>query len=73
MARNRYWVVPSGGNWAVKHLSKVLSSHYLKTEAVASGTKFAKANQPSQLTVCRQDGTIEYEYTYGDDPYPPKG
>lgn len=73
MARKRYWVVPDGGNWAVKHDGTVLSRHVLKTNAVAAGQKEAKANQPSQLTVMRENGTIEYEYTYGDDPYLPSG
>ena len=73
MARKRYWVVPAGTDWAVKHESKVLSRHVLKTDAVAAGQKVAKANTPSQLTVLKQDGTIEYEYTYGNDPYPPSG
>jgi hypothetical protein len=73
MARHRYWVVPQGGNWAVKYESRVLSSHYLKSAAIEAGRKVAIANQPSQLTILRQDGTIETEYTYGSDPYPPKG
>lgn len=73
MSRNKYWVVPSGGNWDVKHEGTVLSSHYLKETAVTEGTKVAKANQPSQLIIKRADGTIEKEYTYGDDPYPPVG
>lgn len=73
MARKRYWVVPNAGNWDVKHEGKVLSHHVLKSAAVEAGTKIAKANQPSQLTVLKQDGTIEYEHTYGSDPYPPVG
>ena len=73
MARKRFWVVPDGNDWAVKHEGRVLSRHYLKTDAVASGQNVARANQPSQLTVLKQDGTIEYEYTYGNDPYPPPG
>ncbi|MEI8407034.1 MULTISPECIES: DUF2188 domain-containing protein [unclassified Kribbella] len=73
MARKRYWVVPNSGNWDVKHQGQVLSHHYLKSAAVEAGTKVAKANQPSQLTVMKMNGQIEYEYTYGADPYPPHG
>ncbi|MDQ4143794.1 MAG: DUF2188 domain-containing protein [Actinomycetota bacterium] len=40
---------------------------------VVRGQSAAKANQPSQLVVHRANGTIEYQYTYGDDPYPPSG
>ncbi|MBF6174278.1 DUF2188 domain-containing protein [Nocardia blacklockiae] len=71
--RKRYWVVPNDGNWSVKHEGRVLSNHYTKSAAVDAGRKVAVANQPSQLTILRQDGTIETEYTYGSDPYPPKG
>lgn len=39
----------------------------------ASGVKVASANQLSSLRICRMDGTIEDERTYGDDPYPPRG
>ncbi|MAU84026.1 MAG: hypothetical protein CME34_19580 [Gordonia sp.] len=73
MARNRYWVVPAGSNWQVKYLQRVLSTHILKSQAIDEGRKVAKANQPSQLTILKQNGQIETEYTYGDDPYPPPG
>jgi len=73
MPRKVYRVVPNGSAWQVKHDGKVLSDHSLKSDAIDSGRKFAKANMPSQLVVHRADGTIETEYTYGDDPHPPKG
>lgn len=73
MSRNIYHVVPDSGNWQVKHNGQVLSSHYYKESAIESGRRIAKANMPSQLVVHKADGTIEYEYTYGSDPYPPKG
>ncbi len=72
-SRKRYWVVPNATNWQVKHEGQVLSTHVLKSDAVDAGVKIAKANVPSQLTVLKQDGTIEYEHTYGNDPYPPQG
>lgn len=73
MARKVYRVVPKSGDWDVTHEGQVLSHHYLKSNAVEAGTKVAKANQPSQLVIHRENGTIEKEYTYGADPYPPKG
>jgi hypothetical protein len=45
----------------------------LKDDAITAGVKVAKANQPSSLKICRKDGTIEDERTYGNDPYPPRG
>ena len=73
MKRNRYDVVPSANNWAVTSEGSTLSVHVLKTAAVETGVKFAKANQPSQLVIHRANGTIEDERTYGNDPFPPRG
>ncbi len=73
MARAVYRVVPNGTQWQVKKDGVVLSTHNTKAAAIEAGRTFAKSNQPSQLVVHRADGTIETEYTYGDDPYPPAG
>jgi hypothetical protein len=40
---------------------------------VRRGQEIAKSNQPSQLVVHLADRTFEYEYTYRNDPYPPRG
>ncbi|WP_305787840.1 DUF2188 domain-containing protein [Symbioplanes lichenis] len=71
--RKRYNVVPNGNLWQVTHDGYVLSNHYTKQAAIDSGQAVAKANQPSQLVVYRANGTIEFEWTYGNDPYPPVG
>lgn len=71
--RNRYDVVPSNTNWAVKHEGATLSTHVLKSAAIDAGVKVARQNAPSQLVIHRADGTIEDERTYGNDPYPPPG
>lgn len=73
MARKVFRVVPNGTNWQVKYNGDVLSNHSLKANAIEAGRKVAIANQPSQLVIHKADGTIETEYTYGNDPYPPKG
>jgi hypothetical protein len=57
----------------VRHSQATLSYHDLKTKAVEASFAVAKANQPSELFICREDGTIEDRRTYGDDPYPPRG
>lgn len=44
-----------------------------KAEAVAKTCDIARNNQPSQVIIHYMDATIEKEYTYGNDPYPPKG
>ena len=73
MARKVYRVQYIQSQWCVRHDGSTLSTHVTKDDAVSAGQKVAKANQPSQLVVHKMDGTIEYEYTYGDDPYPPRG
>jgi hypothetical protein len=71
--RQIYRVQYIESRWCVRHNSTSLSIHVTKDAAVTAGQKVAKANQPSQLVVHKMDGTIEYEYTYGNDPYPPRG
>lgn len=77
MARNVYDVTyrTNDDKWQVKLRgnSSASSIHSTKAGAVEAGQKLAKANQPSQLVVHKMDGTFDYEYTYGDDPYPPRG
>jgi len=71
--RKQYWVRHETNQWNVKEGTRVLSTHGAKTDAVTAGVKVASANAPSSLRICRMDGTIEDERTYGDDPYPPRG
>ncbi len=61
--------------WVIKleKIDAVISSHKIKTEAVAMASHIAKANEPSQVMVHRKDGTFEREITYGNDPFPPYG
>ncbi len=73
MPRKVYRVLPNSTLWQVKHNGQVLSNHYAKPLAVDAGRRVAQANMPSQLVIHRADGTIETEYTYGNDPYPPPG
>lgn len=73
MARKVYRVQYIESRWKVRHDGLTLSNHVLKSDAITAGTKVAKANAPSQLVIHKMDGTIETEYTYGSDPYPPAG
>lgn len=72
-ARKKFWVRHESGRWVVKFDGRVLSTHIAKADAIAAGVTVAKGNQPSTLLICRMDGTIEDERTYGDDPFPPRG
>jgi hypothetical protein len=71
--RKQYWVQYINTRWSVRHSGQTLSTHVVKDDAVSAGVKVAKANAPSELVICRLDGTIEDKRTYGDDPYPPRG
>lgn len=73
MSRTHYKVLPHSGTWQLRREQTPLSNYTYKADAVDAGRRVAKDNAPSQLTVYRADGTIETEYTYGDDPYPPRG
>jgi hypothetical protein len=71
--RKQYWVQYLDQRWKVRHAGTTLSTHVVKDDAVTAGVKVAKSNMPSELIICRMDGTIEDKRTYGDDPYPPAG
>lgn len=71
--RKQYWVQYLSSRWQVRHNGVTLSTHVLKDDAVTAGVKAARANAPSELIICRMDGTIEDKRTYGDDPFPPRG
>lgn len=73
MARKSYHVVPSGAQWDVKLSGVVQATKDTKEMAVEWAIATAKQNKPSQVVVHKKDGTIETEYTYGDDPFPPPG
>jgi len=75
MARNIYDVTTHANGWQVKKRGNDYASavEVTKEAAVKRGQEIAKANQPSQLVVHNSDGTFAYEYTYGNDPYPPVG
>ena len=77
MAKRRvYHVVPGDdGGWDVKKEGgQRASGHFQKkTDAVGRGKELAKKQGPSQIMIHKQDGTFQSEYTYVNDPYPPKG
>ena len=70
MSRTVFWVSPHDDGWKVQREGASQASNVLATklEAIERGRELAKANQPGQLIMQRADGTIEEEWTYGDDP-----
>jgi hypothetical protein len=70
--RTVYHVVydSDGKQWRVlrENASRASSVHTTKKEAIAAGRKLAKSHVPGQLVIHKRDGSIETEYTYGNDP-----
>jgi hypothetical protein len=68
-----FHVVSTAVGWDVKNNGKVMSSHSTKALAVEAGRTLAKKHLPSSLYIHGTDGKIEQEYSYGNDPFPPRG
>lgn len=66
--RKAYHVTPNPeGEWKVEAESatRASSTHRTKEEAVDNAKELAKGQEPGQVIIHRQDGTIEAEQTYG--------
>ncbi|HWG91533.1 MAG TPA: DUF2188 domain-containing protein [Candidatus Thermoplasmatota archaeon] len=72
--KDNYHVTPHPQGWAVKreHAERASSVHGTKEEAVRAGIDLAKRHEGS-LRIHNQDGRIQEERTYREDPYPPEG
>lgn len=76
MTRKTYHVTPNHGEgWKVKAEDANKASNVLdtKAEAVQRAKELAKSQPEGQVIIHKQDGKIQTEYTYGNDPFPPKG
>ena len=75
-ARAVFHVMMHEGKWVVKREqapSGEFDAFETKDEAIERARTKAHRSLPSQVIVHRADGTFEQEFTYGDDPYPPRG
>lgn len=73
MATN-YHVTPHSNGWQVKGAGneRATSTHTTQAEAIEAGRELAIANE-GQLFIHGRDGKIRDEWSYGNDPHPPKG
>lgn len=73
--RKTYHVTADGDDWRVKAEGAQRASGVRenKADAVDLARELAKNQDQGQVVVHRADGRIQTEYTYGKDPYPPKG
>ena len=73
--RVTYTVGPDGDRWKVSKRggSRASGTFDKKQDAVSRGRELAKAQERGQLVIKKKNGRIQTEYTYGDDPFPPRG
>ena len=73
--RVTYTVAPDGDRWKVSKRggSRASGTFDKKQDAGSRGREIAKAQERGQLVIKKQNGRIQTEYTYGDDPCPPRG
>jgi hypothetical protein len=74
--RTVFHVATRDGKWVVTregHPDGEFDSFETKDEAIARARTEARKQLRSQVKVHRADGTMDSEFTYGDDPYPPRG
>lgn len=75
--RQRLFVSPDGGNWKVQwEGGNIISRHQTQGAAiVAARTTVGALPQGtcSQIMVQGADGAWRTEWTYGRDPFPPRG
>lgn len=72
MSRKRFDVVPDGKKWNVTSDGEVVSSHRTKQVAVDNaaqkGRGIEQRGGEAQVVIHKQDGVIQSERTYGNDP-----
>lgn len=73
MSRAQFHVVPDGDRWKVEHQGRKLSDHETQQQAIRAARGQARTSRPSQLLIHDQNGQVEDESTYDNDPFPPRG
>lgn len=77
MTRLVYYVGPDNGRWFVQYKGTPYGPYYTQASAIEAAVNSAHANArlgiDSQVLVKGADGRFRAEWTYGNDPFPPKG
>ncbi len=70
MKRDRYFINPKEDGWELKKQGAERASKNFDTkqEALDYSRDFVGSKDNSQLIIKKQDGTIQTEHTYGNDP-----
>lgn len=74
MAGKNQYVVRNGSNWGVRGEGNERLTRTFETqrEAIEHGRELAR-NQGSELRIQGRDARFREAWSYGNDPYPPKG
>jgi hypothetical protein len=77
MARSQYFVVHHEGQWKIsfdgKHYGPYNTQKAAIKVAVDAAHQSGKDGHDAQVLVQGQNNQFRTEWTYGHDPYPPKG
>lgn len=77
MARTQYVVVLHEGEWKISHDGKHYGPYQTQaaaiTVAVDAAHKAGQQGHDAQVLVQGTNNQFRTEWTYGHDPYPPKG
>ena len=77
MAREKYYVVRHQGEWKIKHGVDHSHPYATQREAIDAAIEAAhdacSRGELSQVLVQGEDMLFRTEWTYGKDPYPPRG
>ncbi len=79
MARFHYYVVHHLGEWKINYLGHHFGPYGTGSqaeaiqEAIKTAHKIGSQGHDSQVLVQGADNQWRTEWTYGHDPYPPKG
>ena len=74
MSKRNQHVVRHSDGWAVRGSGsqRATSVHSTQRDAIDAGRRIAQT-QKTELFVHGRDGKIRERYSYGIDPFPPKG
>jgi hypothetical protein len=74
MSGKNQYIVPHNGAWAVRGEgnSRVTQQFGTQREAIQAGRGIA-INQGSELRIQNSGGQFREAWSYGNDPFPPKG
>lgn len=74
MSRKNQYVVRNGDGWGVRGEGneRLTRSFERQSDAIDYGRGIAR-NQGSELRIQGEDGKFREAWSYGNDPFPPKG